>query len=51
MSKTFTLPDDLAEQLVTIGKELAVQDNLGTSWPVWVVMERVKIYKDYMQSW
>lgn len=49
--KTFELPDSLADQLVSIGHELAIQDNLHTSWPVWVVMERKKIYVDYMQSW
>lgn len=49
--KTITLPDSLADQLIAIGHELATQDNLHTAWPVWVVMERKKIYVDYMQSW
>ena len=49
--KTIQLPDSLADALVSIGKELATQDNLGTAWPIWCVMEHKKVYVDYMQSW
>lgn len=49
--KTIELPDHLADALIKIGHELATQDNLGTAWPIWCVMERKKVYVDYMQSW
>jgi hypothetical protein len=45
------IPDSLAKQLIATGKELAKQDNLGTAWPIWVVMEREKVYVNYMDSW
>ena len=49
--KTIELPDYLADALIAIGHELATQDNLGTSWPVWVVMERKKRYVPYFSDW
>lgn len=49
--KTIQLPDNLADALIRIGNELATQDNLGTAWPIWCVMERKKVYVDYMMSW
>ena len=53
MSRTVTieLPEHIAAQLIAIGKELAHQNNLGTAWPIWCVMEHKKVYVDYMQSW
>ncbi len=49
--KTIELPDALADALIRTGDELATQDNLGTAWPVWLVMERKKVYVDYMMQW
>jgi hypothetical protein len=49
--KTIELPDHLADSLIAIGKELAIQDNLSSSWPIWCVMERKKVYVDYMMDW
>lgn len=43
MSKTFTLPDDLADSLISIGKELSTQDSLHTSYPIWYVTEDVEV--------
>lgn len=40
---TIEIPDELAEQLIATGKELAKQDNLHTSWPIWYVTEIVKV--------
>lgn len=36
---TIDIPDQLAEELIAIGKELAHQDNLATAWPIWYVTE------------
>ena len=43
--KTIELPDALADALIATGKELATQNNLGTSWPIWYVTEIKKIQK------
>lgn len=45
MSKNVTieLPETLAAHLIEIGKELATQDNMHSSWPVWYVTEIKKV--------
>lgn len=48
---TLSLPGSMMEALTETGKELAKQDNLSTSWPIWLVMEHKKVYVDYMMSW
>lgn len=42
---TIELPDLLVEQLIATGKELAKQDNLHTSWPIWYVTEIKKVQR------
>lgn len=42
--KTIELPDQLADQIIAIGKELAHQNNLATAWPIWYVMEEKRVY-------
>jgi hypothetical protein len=42
--KTIELPDHLADSLIATGKELAVQNNLGTAWPIWYVESDVYVY-------
>jgi len=49
--KTIELPDNIADALVAIGKEMGTQDNLSTSFPIWVVMESEKRYVPYMWDW
>jgi len=41
---TIELPDNYGEFLIKLGKELATQDNVHSSWPIWYVMEDKEVH-------
>lgn len=45
------VPESLVFDLMSIGAELALQNNRNSSWPVWYVSEDKKVYRSSSQDY